>query len=127
MLTKTGAKLLDFGLAKQAAGPLVHSGEPADGAVRERPRSTDGVLVGTPGYMAPEQLEGRPVDARTDLFAFGTVVYEMVAGRPAFTAQSAAGLIAAVLSAEPPRLAERAPGCAVGARAARARVSCERS
>ena len=79
MLTKAGAKLLDFGLATLSLG--------ADGPVRgvTHTRLTEqGAVLGTLHYMAPEQLEGKPADARTDLFAFGAIVYEMVTGRRAF-------------------------------------------
>ena len=80
MLTKSGVKLLDFGIAE-----LRYSDEPA---------STN---AGTPAYMAPEQVEGRPTDARTDIFAFGMMTYEMITGRPAFQARSQANLTASFI------------------------------
>ena len=95
MLTKSGAKLLDFGLAKPA--PL---GSAAD-ATEHKPLTADGVIVGTFQYMAPEQLEGREADARTDLFAFGALLYEMMTGKRAFEGSSRASLIAAILDREP--------------------------
>jgi len=79
MLTPSGAKVLDFGLAKyepQSLGP--------DDATQQKPLTEAGMVLGTPQYMAPEQLEARPADARTDIFALGAIVYEMIAGRRAF-------------------------------------------
>src|SRR6059058_627433 len=77
MLTKSGAKLLDFGLAKSGAPvfPVIH--EVTNLATEARPLTEEGKIVGTFQYMAPEQLEGRPADARTDIFAFGALIYEM--------------------------------------------------
>jgi Tol biopolymer transport system component len=98
MLTKSGAKLLDFGLAR-----LVRD-EPttptSDARTNTAPLTEAGAVLGTLQYMAPEQLEGRQVDARTDIWAFGCVLYEMVSGRRAFTASSDAGLISAILTSE---------------------------
>ncbi|HVP44535.1 MAG TPA: protein kinase [Terriglobales bacterium] len=110
MLTKTGAKLMDFGLAKLRA-----ESAPAVAALAEmvtaptRKLTVEGTLVGTFQYMAPEQLEGGEVDARSDIFALGAVIYEMAAGRPAFTGKSKASLIAAILSSEPKPLTELQP------------------
>jgi Tol biopolymer transport system component len=97
MLTKAGAKLLDFGIA------TIRAITPADGAATrtERTLTAEGVLIGTLHYMAPEQLEGREADARSDLFAFGAVVYEMVTGHRAFAGESESKIIAAVLDSEP--------------------------
>ena len=112
MLTKTGARLLDFGLAK-AAPPAV-SGTAAT-ALADSPRvgglplTAQGAILGTFQYMAPEQIEGRAVDARADIFAFGAVLYEMVTGRRAFEGPTQASLIAAILEREPPSLATIAP------------------
>lgn len=97
MLTRTGAKLLDFGLAKLRPSPIRDAM-----ALTEAPTLTaDGVIVGTVQYMAPEQLEGKEVDPRTDIFAFGAVLYEMATGRRAFEGESQASLIAAILDSEP--------------------------
>jgi serine/threonine protein kinase len=101
MLTKSGAKLLDFGLAK-----FQHEANAAE-ALSQRPTGLDsitgkGAIVGTLQYMAPEQIEGKPVDARTDIFAFGAVVYEMATGKRAFDGQSQASLIAKTLEVDPP-------------------------
>ena len=96
MLTKSGAKVLDFGLAKyepQSLGP--------DDATQQKPLTEEGTLLGTVPYMAPEQLEARDADARTDIFALGAIVYEMVTGRRAFEGPSRASLIAAIMEAAP--------------------------
>jgi Tol biopolymer transport system component len=96
MLAREGVKLLDFGLAKLRA-----DGDGATDPTMSLDVSDDGVIIGTLPYMAPEQLEGKPVDARTDLFALGAVLYEMSAGEPPFKGTSKASLIVAILSAEP--------------------------
>lgn len=102
MLTKSGAKLLDFGLARfRAQGPMVESGASML-PTEARELTAEGTIVGTIQYMAPEQIEGRETDARTDIFAFGTLLYEMTTGKKAFTGKSHASLIAAILSTEPP-------------------------
>ena len=67
------------------------------------------MILGTPQYMAPEQLEGKEADARSDIFAFGCVLYEMLTGRRAFTGDSRATVIAAILDREPPPIAEKQP------------------
>jgi Tol biopolymer transport system component len=99
MLTRTGAKLLDFGLAKVTAGDA--AGGLSVLATAEKPLTEAGMLLGTFQYMAPEQLEGREADARTDIFAFGAVLYEMVTGRKAFEGTSQASLVSAIMSSEP--------------------------
>jgi serine/threonine protein kinase len=100
MLTDTGAKLLDFGLAKAAESRSVAVG--LSGAeTRTQYLTMEGSIVGTLGYMAPEQLEGKETDARTDIFAFGVVLYEMLTGAKAFAGASQASLIAAIMSADP--------------------------
>src|SRR5258705_9738751 len=109
MLTKTGTKLLDFGLAK-----LKQEAAPANAQLSELPTANDpltaqGTIVGTLQYMAPEQLEGKEVDARTDIFAFGAVVYEMATGKRAFEGKSQASLIAALLAREPPAMSSLQP------------------
>jgi eukaryotic-like serine/threonine-protein kinase len=102
MLTKAGAKLLDFGLAKVVdAQPAAGSLTDASTASTGRPITARGSIMGTYHYMAPEQLEGREVDPRSDIFAFGTLLYEMVTGRKAFDGASAASVIAAVLQSDP--------------------------
>src|SRR6202022_3167832 len=88
-----GIKLLDFGLAKQA----VRLGEEE----ATKALTDQGQIVGTLQYMSPEQLQGKEADARSDLFAFGCVLYEMLTGKRAFEGQSAASVIAAILEREP--------------------------
>jgi len=96
------AKLLDFGIAKTV--------DSASGSATDQATLTDeGVVLGTIQYMAPEQLEGRPADARSDLFAFGAVLYEMLTGQRAFAGESPSKIIAAVLDAEPPALLNAQP------------------
>jgi len=108
MLTRSGTKLLDFGLAR-----LKPESVPATVTLTEmatdRKLTAAGMLLGTLQYMAPEQLEGKETDARTDIFALGGVIYEMGTGRPAFTGGSNASLIAAILSSEPPAISSIQP------------------
>ena len=96
MLTKTGAKLLDFGLAKMNAVQASAAEHTAAITV-----TTEGSLVGTFQYMSPEQLEGHEADARSDIFAFGATLHEMLTGKRAFTGPSQASLIGAILRSEP--------------------------
>jgi len=100
MLTKSGTKLLDFGLAKlrQDAAPATPLSQlpTADDAI-----TAQGTILGTLQYMAPEQLEAKEADARTDIFAFGAVVFELATGKKAFEGQSQASVIAAILEREP--------------------------
>jgi eukaryotic-like serine/threonine-protein kinase len=100
MLTSGGAKLLDFGLARQPAG----AGAAALSMLVTQPGTgiADGTIAGTLQYMAPEQIQGQAVDVRTDVFALGEVIYEMITGRKAFEAQTQASLIAKVLETDPP-------------------------
>src|SRR2546426_8937737 len=109
MLTKSGAKLLDFGLAKlQGSGSGLVSG--LTSLTTELHALTgEGTILGTFQYMAPEQLEGREADHRTDLFAFGAVVYEMATGKRAFTGRSQASLIGAILKDTPPPISAIQP------------------
>lgn len=103
MLTRSGVKLIDFGLSQlrqQAPAPPSSSLDPAPGT---------SILVGTLPYMAPEQVRGVEADARADLFAFGTILYEMVAGARPFTGDSPAELAAAILEREPVPLRVRQP------------------
>ncbi|MCA1850370.1 MAG: serine/threonine-protein kinase, partial [Acidobacteria bacterium] len=97
------AKILDFGLAKL----IEPDGDRARSDLPTRKVNTDpGAVMGTVGYMSPEQLRGRPVDARTDIFSFGAVLYEMLSGRRAFQRDSAADTISAILREDPPELSE---------------------
>jgi Tol biopolymer transport system component len=108
MLTKSGAKLLDFGLAK-LRDPASVEGVDSMLPTQAQPLTEEGKIVGTYPYMAPEQLEGEKADARTDIFAFGAVLYEMVTGHRAFEGKSRASLIAAILSSEPRPISELQP------------------
>jgi eukaryotic-like serine/threonine-protein kinase len=102
MLTKGGAKLLDFGLAKlKGHGEQPAAAHLASAPTQSTPLTGEGMIVGTLQYMAPEQLEGKPADARTDLWALGAILYEMVTGKRAFEGTSAASLIGAILEREP--------------------------
>jgi serine/threonine protein kinase len=107
MLTKSGAKLLDFGLAKMRAAEAV-SGMTAL-PTETTPLTGEGTILGTLQYMAPEQLEGKEADPRTDIFALGALIYEMATGRKAFEGKSQASLISAIMSAEPPAISTLQP------------------
>ena len=99
MLTKSGAKLMDFGLAKASTVAPV-SGLTATFATPEasHPLTAVGMVVGTFQYMAPEQVEGKEADSRSDIFALGAVLYEMATGRRAFAGKSHASIVAAILA-----------------------------
>jgi eukaryotic-like serine/threonine-protein kinase len=102
MLTKVGAKLLDFGLAKAVqAQPAGEALTAMSTATASKPLTARGAVMGTYHYMAPEQVEGRDVDSRLDIFSFGAVLYEMATGRKAFEGEAAATVIAAVLRRDP--------------------------
>lgn len=112
MLTKTGAKLMDFGLAKEmTAGAAASSGLSVTLSAPEadQPLTAKGMVVGTFHYMSPEQVEGNEADARSDVFALGTVLYEMITGKRAFQGRTTASTIAAILSADPPPLSALQP------------------
>ena len=110
MLTKTGAKLLDFGLAKPAmAGataasgsvPLLSAAMTLTSPSPQSPLTTSGALVGTVQYMSPEQFEGKEADARSDIFAFGAMLYEMATGKRPFTGKSQIKVVSAILEDDP--------------------------
>src|SRR6202049_3096720 len=110
MITKTGTKLLDFGLAKlkQEVAPAIPDSQlpTVKSAV-----TAEGTILGTLQYMAPEQVEGKQneIDARTDIFAFGAVVYEMATGRKAFEGKSSASRMAAIMISDPPPMSSLQP------------------
>ena len=104
MLTKAGAKLLDFGLAKVYQPRADTPGSLTALPTATTPLTGQGLIVGTLQYMAPEQLEGREADARTDIFAFGLVLYEMIAGRRVFEARSQAAIISNIMTSDAPPL-----------------------
>ena len=99
MLTKSGAKLIDFGLAKLRD---VHEGSEEISGATSNALTAEGFIIGTLQYMAPEQLEGYAVDARTDIFSFGAVMYEMATGRKAFEGKTKSSLAAAIVAGDPP-------------------------
>ena len=103
VLTKSGAKVLDFGVAKLRDESI------SETATRTTPLTSQGAMIGTVQYMAPEQLEGKPVDHRADLFAFGAVLYEMTTGKRAFDGQSQASVIAQILTVDPRPVSEVVP------------------
>src|SRR6266849_1884625 len=109
MLTKTGTKLLDFGLAKLKQEAAPHNVQLSELPTADDPLTAKGSIVGTLQYMAPEQLEGKEVDARTDIFAFGAVVYEMATSKRAFEGKSQASLIAKILEIDPPPISSLQP------------------
>ncbi len=108
MLTKSGAKLMDFGLAKPAHTTFT-TGTSVGTLTLSNRLSVEGTIVGTFQYMAPERLEGKEADVRSDIFAFGAVLYEMATGRAAFTGNSKASLIASILSSQPATIFTFAP------------------
>ena len=125
MLTAGGAKLMDFGLAKplglQAAAPGSGAGPPSFTAVATlsgpsplSPLTTAGSIVGTIQYMAPEQIEGKEADARSDIFAFGAVLYEMVAGRRPFSGKSQISLASSILESDPAPISTLKPNTPAG-------------
>src|SRR5262245_11559318 len=109
MLLKSGAKLLDFGLAKLSAPEAPDATQLSAQPTADRPLTGQGTILGTFQYMAPEQLEGKEADARTDVFALGNLLYEMATARPAFSGRSRASLISAILKDEPPPIATVQP------------------
>jgi Tol biopolymer transport system component len=113
LITKQGVKLLDFGLAKLSAtnsGVIAAAGLSAAAEQATLAALTGAhTVVGTPQYMAPEQIEGREVDARTDIFAFGCVLYELLTGHRAFDGQTSSSVMAAVLATKPRPLEELVP------------------
>src|SRR5262252_3852543 len=100
MLTSSRAKLLDFGLAKPP-GPLVSGATLTETATPTTPVTQEGTIVGTFQYMSPEQVEGKDVDARSDIFSLGAVLYEMVTGHRAFPGKSQLSVASAILEKEP--------------------------
>jgi eukaryotic-like serine/threonine-protein kinase len=107
MLTKSGVKLLDFGLAKAMAPPSQQSSLTA--LPTQHALTQEGTILGTFQYMAPEQLEGKEADSRTDIFAFGCVLYEMATGKKAFSGTTQASLISSILRDDPPPISQVQP------------------
>ena len=103
-MTRDGhVKILDFGLAKRiAAAP----GQQTSAPTGRRRHTEPGTVMGTMGYMSPEQVRGLPVDHRTDLFSFGAILYELLSGKRAFKRDTASDTIAAILKEDPPELTQ---------------------
>ena len=108
MLTTSGAKLLDFGLAKPVF-PLVSGATLTAAATQTTPVTQEGSIVGTFQYMSPEQVEGKELDGRSDIFSLGAVLYEMLTGKRAFEGKSQLSVASAILEREPPAIGEIKP------------------
>jgi eukaryotic-like serine/threonine-protein kinase len=116
MLTKSGAKLMDFGLAKPtlaasgaAAPPLLSAAQTISASPMMSPLTTAGSVVGTIQYMSPEQIEGKDADARSDVFAFGAVLYEMATGKRAFEGKNQISVASAILEKDPEPISKLKP------------------
>jgi len=110
MLTRNGAKLMDFGLAKPVLPASAASSSLTQTlATPQHPLTQEGMVVGTFQYISPEQLEGKEADVRSDIFALGAVLYEMVTSRRAFEGKTTASTIAAILAADPPSISSVQP------------------
>src|SRR5499425_3153909 len=107
MLTPTGTKLLDFGLAKPAVALV--SGSTLTVAARPSPMTQEGTVVGTFQYMSPEQVEGKELDGRSDIFSLGAVLYEMLTGKKAFEGKSQLSVASAILEKEPEAISALKP------------------
>ena len=118
MLTHSGAKLLDFGLAKpvgmataagSASAPLLSAAATVSSPSPHSPLTGQGAIIGTIQYMSPEQIEGKEADARSDIFAFGAMLYEMATGQRAFTGKSQISVASAILEKEPDPISRALP------------------
>src|SRR5262245_2306568 len=109
MITRTGARLLDFGLARQVPGAATLKTTIGDRSDRMAVLTTEGTILGTLSYMAPEQIDGREVDTRADVFAFGAVLFEMLTGLKAFEGETPARVMSAILRDEPARVSSIVP------------------
>jgi serine/threonine protein kinase len=119
MLTNAGAKLLDFGLAKPAmagtsasaaSAPVFSAAMTMSSPSPQSPLTTSGALVGTVQYMAPEQFQGKEADARSDIFAFGSMLYEMATGKRPFLGKTQIKVVSAILEDDPPPASQLRPG-----------------
>jgi serine/threonine protein kinase len=108
------AKLLDFGLAKSRVAAVAAGGLSTAPTTPPASMTTAGAILGTLQYMAPEQIDGVEADSRTDLFAFGCVLFEMLTGRKAFEGKTRASLLGAILKDDPPPVSQFAPGISPG-------------
>lgn len=114
MLTKSGAKLMDFGLAKptlaaSGSAPLLSAAGTISASPMISPLTTAGSVVGTIQYMSPEQIEGKDADARSDIFAFGAVLYEMATGKRAFEGKNQVSVASAILEKDPDAISKIKP------------------
>jgi serine/threonine protein kinase len=109
MITRTGARLLDFGLARSVPGATSFNTTLGNHAARVVGLTTEGTILGTLSYMAPEQIDGREVDTRADVFAFGAVCFEMLTGMKAFEGETPARVMSAILRDEPARVSSIVP------------------
>ncbi|HWX38636.1 MAG TPA: serine/threonine-protein kinase, partial [Candidatus Sulfotelmatobacter sp.] len=113
--TKDGrVKILDFGLAKQNVSPAAHLDATMNGATMPDVLTEPGLVMGTVGYMSPEQVRGLPADHRSDLFSLGAILYEMLSGKRAFKRDTTAETMTAILREEPPELTGTNPAVAPG-------------
>jgi len=109
LVTKAGVKLLDFGLAKVAAQASTKGGFHQDDEAETATLTQENTVLGTVLYMSPEQAQGKSVDARSDIFSFGVVLYEMLSARKAFRGENTISILAAILHTDPPPLTETPP------------------
>src|SRR6266542_5271287 len=110
MIRRNGhVKVLDFGLAKLTEASLSEDETDTEAVTRALVQTDAGVVMGTSQYMSPEQARGKPVDARTDIWSLGVVVYEMAAGRAPFTGETKTDVIVAIAKIDPPPMARFAP------------------
>jgi Tol biopolymer transport system component len=114
MVTKNGSKLMDFGLATATATAVAAGSASNSLATMSQPLTAEGTIVGTFQYMSPEQVEGKEADARSDIFALGALLYEMVTGKRAFEGKTTASTMAAILAAEPRPISTIQPMSPVG-------------
>src|SRR5580704_3719176 len=109
IVTRSGVKVLDFGLAKLSAAARLGASWSSDVFTQTAPMSEPGSIVGTLHYMSPEQAEGKDTDERSDIFSFGTVLYEMITGTRAFDGETKTAILAAILKDQPAPMQQLQP------------------